>query len=799
MRLYDRTTGNWYEAEMDKDGNLVEVPSEIDIVEEAKAASGTPQDATKTRYGSELEEAAKFAMQEEQKKNGFQDEVTTGLMLATQTPEDEKLVRSAGERSLKQQLIVASDILTEKASEMHDKDPKLASMYSDYSQKMRSLGDQISSKFQDTWFGTNLRYNTPIGSGSEGVPYSSRFSGVNDYVRPELEGKTYEQAMNDTLETSFGKQTLANRIDERKRYMKDNPNASVLSGFLPITSQWKDMKEEGLDLKDLSAGGAARLAGSAALQGGSMLLRPTPVGAVLSVGAGTAADMLSRPERADSDEAMRDAIAEAVGSAVGGAFPAGVSKLGKMFKGAKAKKAARISGASNADDPRILTKIEQNKKLIDDLNSKIDEGRLVIAGNPEAMQNAFVKAAGPDVAPEQAWMYSKGFMMGPEGQVSSKQVPWVRYALDEENRLGREQTKNIEKLNKKKLAEGDAELLLRQQEASKPSGEKAVSSEKELKALQDLYDEKVSTRLEDLEDDIQFYKKSLESVKTDPKANMRASTISYLESRLAALENELPSLNEGTAKHSAKVSQIARAKAALKKARADAKSMLESSSEDLKKKLDRLQKKYDKNFESLGGEPTTAGFQTKKRLAEEAKASFAQNQEKYSMGVERKQKELDNLKSQISELESLIAKNQDDLAMLKSDETQASFRKGAESILKKEFSDADEKLNAKLASAKREEESLQSALEQSRAKRAVGTGRDADKRRTNRILRGFGVNIGGDIGNSFAYKGHEDYNAKNDRSLGTWVDQAIAITLGKLLPLPYTTQQRVNRFRGFKK
>lgn len=812
-RRYDIATDRWYELAEDENGNLVEVavPEREDaansIARELDQAVAKHSREVKesdkldtlppSRYGRELEEAAKFAMQEEQKKGGFQDEVTTGLMLATQSPEDEKIVRLSGGRSFKQQLLTASDILTRKASEMHDKDPKLASTYSDYSQKLRSLGDQITSKFQDKWFGTNVRYNTPIGSGSEGTPYSSRFSGVNDYIRPELGGKSYSEAMNDTLETSYGKQTLANRIDERKRYMRDNPYISAIGGFFPVASQWKDMKEEGMNLEDLSATGAMQLAGSAALQSGSMLLAPTGLGTALAIGAGTASDMLARPDRADYDGAINDALWETAVSAGGGMFPGLAAKGGKFFKNT-AKNQRGVSGAVKPDDPTILTKIEQNKKLVDDLNSQINEGRLVIDGNPEAMRNAFVKAAGPDIEPEQAWQYSKGFLVGPEGEAMSEQVPWVKYALKEEARLGKDLSKNIERLNKKKLAEGDAELSLRQMKSNPPTEANAVATEKELKSLQELYDEKLSTRLEDIESDIGFYKKSLETAKNNPKANIKASHISYLKSRLSALEKELSSLKTGTTKYAAKKRQIATTTAALNRAQDEAKNTLEYNTQELKRKLDRLQKEYERKFESLGREPTTAGFQTKKRIAEESKTAYSQNSEKYAMGMQKKQKELDNIKSQISDLESLISRNQEDIARLRSDETQSSFRKGAESLLKRDYAAANERLNSRLSTAMNEGERLQSSLEKSRTGRPVG-GSNADERRTSRILRGFGINVGGDAANNlFAYDEHKDYNAKNDRTLGPWVDQAITNVIGKFFPSA-STRRRVNRYRGFKK
>lgn len=811
MKYYDNVTGKWIELERNQDGKLVPVATQEAApvkqtqpqnpagtvvsakIEQDPNFEGVPADRTYTRFGRELEQAAKMAMQQEQEKKGFQHSLDTGLALATQDPDGESRVRAGAKRSTKQALYEAGKILEEKAEYLSDKDPKQAKMYSDYASVLMDFGDEIRTKMQDVHFGTNLHYGTPIGSGREGVPESSERPGANTFIRPELEGKTYQQAMDDTLYTQYGKQTLGNRIDEMKRYQRDNPYVSYAAGLIPIAAQWKDMKSEGLNLEDLSAIGAMQLASSAGLQGLSYFGSATPAGIAIGTLAGTGADILGAPERPDSDETFKDVLKETgasvAGSVVGAAAGKGISKLGS-----KVAQKLKHTDAAQTGDLTLATKIEQNKKLVDDLNSKLSEQRKIATGDPEAMQNAFVKAAGGGVEPDNAWKYSKGYLTGDDGIRITGETPWVDYARKSLESEMDASAKLLNMLDRAKKNKSDANADMDKLKMTKPSDRKYNSSLKAFFEMKHNYKNKMEEESKTLAREIHSIETALKGNGTKVPDEL-AADIKYREEALAILEDRFKRMDKMNAPvaYIDMQKQISLTKARLERVKSVAEAKIKKNMEQMENDLLKAKQDFMRVYkESQGGEPVTQGFVSAKERLRNEKHSFDTKSKEYNLQVKQGQEKLVAAEKKISEIERKIEDCKNNIKMLQSPETEKNFRSGAEAILRREAENKIPQLERDLDSKMMRGDLL--ALQMGNSKTAPAKMAQDGDGFISHLVRGTSLNGGGDAALGRSFTPHKDLNAENDMNIGS---PFLRYALEFFPNNPAGTKERVNKYRGF--
>lgn len=824
-RRYDMATNRWYELVENDNGDLVEIavpdngnaamPGEKTIsakIEQDPDYQGVPSDMTSTRYGRELEQAAKMAMAEEQQKNGFQYSLDQGFALATQNPEDEKRIANAARTSTKQACYEANKILTKKAVDLVDKDPAQAKLYSDYAEKIRRFGDEIQTEFQDKWHGTNLRYGTPIGSGREGVPYSSTRPGANYFIRPELAGKTYEQAMDDTLYTSYGKQTLGNRINTARNYQKNNnPWLQVGYSAIPFMNQYQNIQNEGLGLGDLSATGALGQIGSAGLQGLGEFI--TGAGAYpLGIASIVGSEILGAPDRPKSDEEVGDVLKDVAASTAG-------AVVGNVVPGALAKKLAKkgtkkVSGeiAELAADPKLEKKIEQKTRDVAETRAKLNEQNAIVSGEPEAMQNAFIRAAQQDVAPEDAWKYYNGFLMGEDGlPKTTPNNPYVNYVLRSENSLLSDQNKAISKLGRAERKMADEELALKHWEDNTPSEAVALRDEKYLKELKELAQEKELDKGVELEEDINMLKRMLDDL--DKRPDVIRDQIEYRKQNIADYKRALSNMEDTSSKEYRITSlRLDKEESRLKYAQDLLATKTESRGVKIRRDLSRKQRNYDKIIAHIDSpnypnspefDPKTKGFLTAKANAEGSRTAFNQKQDAFKRGLEAKQLNFNNAKQVVDGLKQEIKRVEDAITQLKSFETQESYKKGAESLLKKQAKIDSEKMEKYLKTLYDELERLKSSR-----KAVGGSGQSGEPgfvrwlgSKAAGFLKGPATVLGAEQGERIVTPEHKDYVADNKMTIGNpWLNAIESIPLfPTFLPVANGTQERVNKYRGFKK
>lgn len=814
-RRYDMRTGSWYELQEDEDGNLVEVrienagpeiakpgPQETVVsakIEQDPDFKGVPADNTNTRYGRELELASKMAMAEEQQREGFQYSLDHGFALATQNPEDEKKVANAARRSTKQACYEAGKILEEKATALADKDPAQAKLYFDYAAKINQFGDEIQTEFQDKWHGTNLRYGTPVGSGREGVPYSSARPGANNFIRPELAGKTYEQAMDDTLYTTYGKQTLGNRINTARNYQKNNnPWIQMAYSAVPLMNQYQNAQKEGLGIGDLSATGALGLIGSAGLQGLGEVM--TAAGAYpLGIASIVGGEMFGMPDRPNSDEIVADVLKDTATSTLGAAVPNVAGVAGKKLLSKAGKKVAK-EAVGDVADPKLETKIMQRQRDLEGAQAELAAQNAIVAGEPEAVQNAFVKAAAPGVAPDDAWKYYNGFIMGEDGLPKTFQnTPYVNYALKQENSLLRDQSDAAKKLANAKRDLSDQELALKQLKQNPPSEDIALRAEQYVKELKDLSLDKALDEGIELKEDIQMIETLIENL--DKRPDVIRAQVEFRTKNIKDLEDALSEINKKKAP-----TEYAKTKLRLKKERSRleyAQSVLDAKTEnrrlllerELKKKQDAY-KKVEKTLDEMS-DPKTKGFLTAQDKARGSRAAFENKQKEYSQRLQTRQQNYDNAEQVVSELEQKIKQTEEAISRIKSIETQESYKKGAESLLKKQAGGSVKILEKQLKAMEDELERLKSG------RKVAGSSHSPSfmKRLLSgaaRFAQGPVTSLGANQSrNSDVFMtAHKDYVADNNMTIGSpW------LKVLEMIPLvtPNGTQERVNKYRGFNK
>ena len=809
MKYFDRKTNSWIELDMDDNGELVVVgPGEpaSSVAIPTKNVNPALGDTTlPPGYGKELETAAKLAMQEEQKQKGFQDNLELGLAFATENNEDQKKVEDGARRSTKQALITASNILNEKANMLAGSNPELAKTYQEYALYLKDFQGQIQTKMQDAWWGANLRYGTPIGSGKEGTPYGSRHPGSLDYIRPELSGKTYQEAMDDTLRTEFGKQTLGNRIDERKRYYRENPYVSIGAGLVPVASQWRSMKDEGLNLSDLNANGAFYLGSSAATQGLGYLAPATgPMGIGASVALNTTSDLLGTPERPDSDDANKDFARDAVTSAVGGALPAAPSVAKKVLKGTKTKGVPTAKTTPSAN-PELDKKIEINRKAIADYQNRLNEQMAIASGNPEAMQNAFVKAAiGQEVAPEDAWKFSTGYLADDAGVRISNESPWIDYARKELSSAKTQSSELSGKLGKAKQAQTDAELSLRQASETAPTKENVDINKEHVKNLKELNDSQRLDELVELEKRINTeLKPAYEKASKRELNDNELIRISTLEERIKKANELLQSVDsEKAPKTYAKTKdRLDMAQINLNKVKETAENRINKTIVNTEKALKNARAKLKSGESHLGEEPRTRGYLTSKRQLRESESRFKHKSETHGQDIEKLQKNLDDARAKVEDLERQLASNRERLAWLESPEIEESFKKGAENILKRDAESQAKKLEESIGLLNDRNELLmlkQQAKGQSQSRRGSPFV-EAAKDIVLSPVRGQLISLGGELGTTMGQPEHRDNNVDDNVVMGDPLERYSISFIPRFTGLSGNSKTRVNKYRGFNK
>lgn len=817
MEYFDDASGTWKTVGRLDDGSfVVKAPEQESVptgtvmsakIEQDPNYEGVPRNATNTRFSRELDTQAKIAMRKEQDKNGYQRAIEEGLMMATTvSPEGATKIRDASKRSTKQGIIEASKILGKKANELASASPDLARQYQDYSVKLREFGDQIQTKMQDAWYGANLRYGTPIGSGREGDNLGAKYPNGIGFIRPELEGKNFQQAMDDTLYTRFGKQTLGNRIDERKRYLRDNGEfVSAFSPWVPIASQWKSMKEEGLNLKDLSLEGAGNLAGAAGMQGLGYLL-PAAGGAVGLVGTAalqTMADLYQTPERPDSEDFYGDVAKDATASAAGGMLPGiGAAAVKKLNKARKAVKASTGNPNGNMN-PVTEERIRQNNEAIANLNRKIAENSLVLEGNPAAMQNAFVRIAGDGVEPEYAWMNLPGYLSDNTGARITKESPWVNYVMKEMGDAQKESKALAGKLANAKKASSDAELRWNQAKETPPTTDKLESIQQNINDVVNLNRIKMAEQFLQSKARLKSIDASIKMNEKKPLNNKQIAELKKRDEKIGKLQDELEHIDEKTSP-----AEYAKAEERLYKAidsrdykqnefRAQAQDRLESLKKDLKKAFSESMRLK----QMLLKEPRTQGFATMKRMSRDTEASIKAKQSSYSRNVAELEKKYNDSVEKVKEIEAQIEATEKRIASLTNPETMENYRRGAETLLKqkagKNAEEWQKSIDGLVARNK--------LLEAQRMKASQGS--SAQNPTYENPFISFAKAIPGgqfsaitsDIGLDMVQPEHKDTGSDKPTTLGNPFVNALRVLANRFTGSQNSPERYVNQYRGFKK
>ncbi len=816
MKYFDDASGTWKTVERLDDGSFVvnaqeqeTVPTETVTtakIEQDPNYEGVPRDATNTRFARELDTQAKIAMRKEQDKNGYQRAVEEGLMMATTvSPEGATKIRDAAKRSTKQGIIEASRVLSKKANELASASPDLARQYQDYSVKLREFGDQIQTKMQDAWYGANLRYGAPVGSGREGNNLGAKYPNGIGFIRPELEGKSYQQAMDDTLYTRFGKQTLGNRIDERKRYLRDNGEvASVFSPWVPIASQWKSMKEEGLNLGDLSLEGVGNLAGSAGMQGLGYLLPAAggPIGLVGTAALQTLADLYQTPERPDSEEFYGDLAKDATASAAGGMLPgigaAAVKKLNRARKTAKA-----MNGRQGEYDPVTEERIRQNKDALMELDRKIAENSRVASGNPEAMQNAFVMAAGADVPPELAWTRLPGYLTDEAGTRLTKESPWVDYVRNEMAAASKEGGTIKGSLTKAKRKKSELEQSLSQKRETTPTDEKVRIEQDYVKNLGKLNDRQIEKELTALEKTMSKKKGDLGKLSEPRFTEEDLATIKTLEQTLADSQESLKLIDKNSAPvgYDKVQNRINRTQGRLERIRSAANDRLQKQRTALQNELDKATARHEELWKTYGNDPESKGFQTAKRQVRTSSLSTKHAKQRHATNVDDVKLKLQETNEKIDELQQKLKENESRIATLNDPKTQENYRRGAEAIMKKKTETDTEKLRKSVGDI----ESSNRLLEAKRANAAQGRGEDSRPYENpfvsivKAIPGGQFSAITSDLGLDMVQPEHKDTGSDKPTTLGNPFVNALRTLANRFTGAQNSPERYTNQYRGFKK
>lgn len=411
----------------------------LNSVEEARTPKPAAQDAIpdRGRYAAGLEAAANQAMLREQQEKGSENAVRMGLQ---NVADRDKLTKQAG-RSTLAALQYAAEDLSKQSAALANRDPERSELLAEQANRISELANSVQTTTHDTQLGVNLRYGTPFGSGRNAQSTSEL--GGDPAFMPRYSGISRDSAMNIPLASSYGTKNLGDRIETIQEYARrDNPFVKAAGGSfaMPGFAQYHNMQMEGLNPSDLSAGGWMKAAGSAGLQGVSPFIMaaggPVSVGAGAGIGAvGTKFSRSDRPESYDEDKAMWDAAGELGWETLGGAvantglgamFPSLSAKAGKAFRGARRAVGGRATGNGNR---RLQNTLDTEIRNYDRM---ISEATPIAQGEPQAVENAFVKYArqNNDFAGDaaEAWRYAPGYVADEFGARTGKAQPWVDYA-----------------------------------------------------------------------------------------------------------------------------------------------------------------------------------------------------------------------------------------------------------------------------------------------------------------------------------------------------------------------------------